>query len=81
MVEETGVAEGMAVDADDVGIEDKDNDIADGVVEAAAMAAAAAALRIFLLSFFETDFTFGRSLIAVLGSTSDGATIGADVVA
>lgn len=33
----------------------------------------ASTLRLFLLSFFETDFTFGRSLIAVVGDTSDGA--------
>lgn len=32
-----------------------------------------------MLSFLETDFTFGRSLIAVLGETSDGA-IGEEVV-
>lgn len=32
-----------------------------------------------MLSFFETDLTFGRSLIAVLGDTSDGAN-GDDVV-
>lgn len=38
----------------------------------------ATAFRLFLLSFFETDFTFGRSLIAVVGDTSDGA-IGEDV--
>lgn len=40
--------------------------------------AAATAFRLFLLSFFDTDFTFGRSLIAVVGDTSDGA-IGEDV--
>lgn len=33
----------------------------------------ASTFRLFLLSFFETDFTFGRSLIAVVGDTSDGA--------
>lgn len=33
-----------------------------------------------MLSFFDTDLTFGRSLIAVFGRTSDGATIGVDVV-
>lgn len=38
----------------------------------------ATAFRLFLLSFFDTDFTFGRSLIAVVGDTSDGA-IGEDV--
>lgn len=38
----------------------------------------ASTLRLFLLSFFETDFTFGRSLIAVVGDTSDGAS-GEDV--
>lgn len=40
----------------------------------------ATAFRLFLLSFFDTDFTFGRSLIAVVGDTSDGA-IGEDVTA
>lgn len=38
----------------------------------------ATAFRLFLLSFFDTDFTFGRSLIAVVGDTSDGA-IGEEV--
>lgn len=38
----------------------------------------AIAFRLFLLSFFDTDFTFGRSLMAVVGDTSDGA-IGEDV--
>lgn len=52
--------------------------MADDDVDAAAAAAAATAFRLFLLSFFETDFTFGRSLIAVVGDTSDGA-IGDDV--
>lgn len=50
----------------------------DAATAAAAAAAAATAFRLFLLSFFETDFTFGRSLIAVVGDTSDGA-IGDDV--
>lgn len=36
-------------------------------------AAAAAALRIFLPSFFDTGLTLGRSLMAVFCDTSDGA--------
>lgn len=39
-----------------------------------------AVLRRFLPSFLELDFTFGRSLIAVLGCTSDGAEICVDGV-
>lgn len=40
-----------------------------------------ALLRKFLLSFLETGFTFGRSLIAVFCDTSDGAEIWVVVVA
>lgn len=39
---------------------------------AAAATAVAADLRLFLASFFETGFTLGRSLMAVLWDTSDG---------
>lgn len=39
---------------------------------------ACSAFRLFFESFFDTDFTLGRSLIAVVGDTSDGA-IGDDV--
>lgn len=38
----------------------------------------ATVFRLFFPSFFDTDFTFGLSLIAVVGDTSDGA-IGDDV--
>lgn len=47
---------------------------------AAPAAAAAAIFRLFLLSFFETDLTLGRSLMAVFGRTSDGAAIGVGAV-
>lgn len=57
-------------------------EVAFGAVAAAAAADSdetLAAFRLFLASFFETDLTLGRSLIAVFGSTSDGATM-VDVV-